>query len=280
MPQIREAGLNVIRCFIPKVKVEITDIGDNYIEGVVKHTTDPEYPDEIRYNGPVEILSLKTQKVIYTIECENGQFKNSVDLSKVNLSEDKLFARIDCGGIGIISEPYEPRPAAKWKYVRFSFKRLDSRVYHSRDIEPDKITISERELRWTLDDEFREGTFSNGVFTADWETDGSVRYKGQLTLHINERTQTITSGSFKSEARNKYDPTKEYYEIDFTIGDVGATYFSPSRATFGLNANDLCNSSRFLVNHYETIWTGYKNTLESYTCNSYSIFALTLQESK
>ncbi|MFO7615821.1 MAG: hypothetical protein R6V75_01065 [Bacteroidales bacterium] len=280
MPQIREAGINVIRCFIPKLKVEITDIGDNYIEGVVSHTTDPEYTAEIKYNGLVEILSQKTQNVLYTIDAEDGTFRKEVDLSRVNLSEDKLFARIDCGGIGIISEPYEARPAANWKYVRFSFKRLDARVYHSRDIDPDNITISERELKWTFDDELREGTYSNGVFTAEWETDGGLRNKGQLTLHINERTQTITSGSFKSEVRSTYNPTKEYYELDFTIQDIGATYFSPSSATFGLGANDLCNPSRFLVSHYETIWTGYKNTLESYTCNSYSSFGLSLRESK
>jgi len=282
MPQIREAGINVIRCFIPAIQVKITRITDKAIEGTVTHKTDAEYPVEIKYNGLVQIKSQKSQNVLYEIECEGGKFSKNVDLSKFNPLEDQLIAEIECGGIRILSTPYEAAPAPKWKYVRFSFDRLPGvTVYSTQSVTKD----SERTIKWTYDDFDRPGKYENGVFTSEWDTIvGSNIIKGKLTLTIDEANQKITSGRIVSDLRAPRDGENNYYTVEFNLANIPSspTGYSISTANFGLRKADVCDKSRFFDLKFATAWgtgtSNIKNVLKSYTCDEYSILSVVLRE--
>jgi hypothetical protein len=118
-PQIREAGLNVIRCFIPDLEVMISSLTKDSVFGEVIHTTDPEYPKKIKYNGPVQIHSFKDKKLIGRVVCEDGVFKDKIDLTGFDRVKDQLYAEIECGYVYIKSDPYED-PLYKKVTIRFS----------------------------------------------------------------------------------------------------------------------------------------------------------------
>jgi hypothetical protein len=280
LPQIREAGVNTIRCFIPKLEVKITGIHDNSITGEVSHTTDSEYPEAIKYNGLVEIKSQKTQEVLFGVQCKDGKFDETVDLSEFDEVNDKLTAEIICGNIRIVSEPASAEPAPKWNSVQFLIKNLPATVLHTRNNTSNENNIS---LKWTFDDFYHPGVYANGLFTAEWDTlidNSSFRHKGSLSLRIDEKTQKITSGRIISEYNSKYSPTKEYYKIDFEVSDITAFSYRSEFASFSLKGSNLCKPGNFKFTFWETLWGGDKNTLVSYSCADNSILAINLESRK
>jgi hypothetical protein len=284
MPQIREAGVHAIRCFIPKLEVKIISLTGNVVEGAVIHSKDEEYPVAIKYNGLVQIKSEKTQDILYEINCEKGLFKKEIDLSKFNPTTDKLIAEIECGNIWIKSKPFAGSPAPKWKYARFSFDKLNGKFLH---VTSSGSSQSEFLYKWTWDDFDRPGQYANGVFTSAWDTVvGSSQYrnKGSLSLRIDETSQKIVSGTFTSEIRSFHNSDTNYYVVEFEVSDVKSVSYGISSASFSLKGSDVCKPAYFSKLFYETAWgvgTGnIKNTLQSYTCTDQSIFAVILKEKK
>ena len=107
IPTIIEAGKNVIKLYIPKLKVEILSAEKNLVKGIIRHTTDEEYTSEIRYNGMVKLL-LKDKKYKIKKEIEvlakNGAFEQAV----TNLPEGGITtATIEFGGISIQSPDFK-----------------------------------------------------------------------------------------------------------------------------------------------------------------------------
>jgi hypothetical protein len=118
-PQIREAGVNVMKCFIPDLEVTITALTADSIMGKVLHQKDAEYPVEIKYNGPVQIRKLSNSELIGAVDCETGEFRDKIDLSRFDRVTDKLYAEIECGYVFIKSDPFED-PLFKAVSVRLS----------------------------------------------------------------------------------------------------------------------------------------------------------------
>jgi hypothetical protein len=102
IPNIVEAGSNVIRLFIPAIKVEITEIKeDSTIKGIVTHTTDQEYPATMKYNGNVDILESSSFTKLGTLTCVNGAFEGKLTNLAAN---SKIRAQIAFGYIYVKSE--------------------------------------------------------------------------------------------------------------------------------------------------------------------------------
>jgi hypothetical protein len=118
-PQIKEAGINVMKCFIPHLDVTITALTKDSIMGKIIHLKDAEYPREIKYNGPVQIRKLSNRELIGTVNCEKGEFMDEIDLSRFDQVADKLYAEIECGYVYIKSDPFE-KPLFKSVSVRLS----------------------------------------------------------------------------------------------------------------------------------------------------------------
>jgi hypothetical protein len=118
-PQIREAGVNVMKCFIPDLEVTITGLTADSVMGKILHHKDAEYPMEIKYNGPVQIRKLSNRELIGTVDCETGEFRDKIDLSRFDRVVDKLYAEIECGYVFIKSDPFES-PLFKGVSIRLS----------------------------------------------------------------------------------------------------------------------------------------------------------------
>ena len=108
IPTITEAGVNVMKLFIPELKVSITSLDeDGNISGTITHKTDREYKDQITYNGPVEIKNSGTKKLT-TLTASKGKFSGTV-----NSPDTNIFAEIECGGVSVRSEiKKKPQKAA------------------------------------------------------------------------------------------------------------------------------------------------------------------------
>lgn len=105
IPNIIAAGKNMIKLFIPKLKVEILSAENSTVKGIVKHITDPEYTSEIKYTGPVKLVvkdkNFRIKKEA-EIEAKDGLFETSEFV--LGSSGNKISASIEFGGILIHSE--------------------------------------------------------------------------------------------------------------------------------------------------------------------------------
>lgn len=100
IPAITEAGVNVVKLFVPALEVKINSLDeDGNISGQVIHKTDSEYKEGINYNGPVSILTL-TFTELAKLTATNGRFSGKIDSGE----GQSLFAEIECGGIRVKSD--------------------------------------------------------------------------------------------------------------------------------------------------------------------------------
>ncbi|WP_319500204.1 hypothetical protein [uncultured Draconibacterium sp.] len=131
IPTIKEAGINVMRIYIPEFILTITNLDeDGNISGNIVHKTDQEYKNQIYYNGPVEIKNSGTKKLV-TLNASEGKFEG-----KISGADTKVFAEIEFGGINIRSDiktrkskslPPEKKKADKMKIsvVIYAFANYD-----------------------------------------------------------------------------------------------------------------------------------------------------------
>lgn len=116
VPTIVEAGINVMKLYIPELKVEITSVDAiGNVSGIIVHKPDKEYPKTILYTGPVTIKNNST-KVLGTIMAENGRFSG-----KISRVEPEVCAEIEFGGVFVCSEKVSPS-LKDLPMKRFSFQ--------------------------------------------------------------------------------------------------------------------------------------------------------------
>lgn len=102
VPQILEAGANVIRLFIPELEVRITSFSNNFITGSVIHKTDSVYQEQILYNGKVDIYDQTTMNKLGSVDASNGSFSGQVNAG----TDAKVYAQIGFGDITVKSPPF------------------------------------------------------------------------------------------------------------------------------------------------------------------------------
>jgi hypothetical protein len=101
IPDIISAGVNVMRLFIPYLRIELTEVDDlsDTIQIKVIHETDSEYPDKIYYHGKIN-FKLNGKIHDSTIVMDDGMygiFKGVLPFTIKN--GDKLEAFIDLSSI-------------------------------------------------------------------------------------------------------------------------------------------------------------------------------------
>jgi len=122
-PNIVEAGVQAMKIYIPEIKVEILEIKDGLLSGVVKHKTDKEYTQEIEYNGPVLIEVINPKLKVenkYEAEAKDGEF----EVEEVKFTEkDSVYAEIDFGGIKVRSNGFngEALDLSQVKSIHFAY---------------------------------------------------------------------------------------------------------------------------------------------------------------
>lgn len=123
VPQIIEAGANVIRLFIPDIKVQIDEYNQDLktIKGTVIHTKSVEYPRVIKYDGKVAIYRVKDNKKIMELECTDGEFESDInpnDFKNIDWKKDGIYAGIEFGGINVKSDPFTENVTVKAKRIK------------------------------------------------------------------------------------------------------------------------------------------------------------------
>ena len=105
-PNIIEAGKKVISLYIPKIRVEINSLDKSLLKGEIKHETDKEYPNEIKYTGEVLLIvkdKNNREKKKLRVQAKNGIFEeNGIKMSK----DEKIIAKIEFGGVSVESPEF------------------------------------------------------------------------------------------------------------------------------------------------------------------------------
>jgi len=100
LPDIVEAGINVIRNFIPNLQVTVSVNGKTgEVSGEIKHIADSEDSNTIRYSGDVYILV--NSKRTSSITATDGKFTGKLSGLK---NGDKVIAEIEFAGIIVDSD--------------------------------------------------------------------------------------------------------------------------------------------------------------------------------
>ena len=102
IPSIMEAGRYAMKYFIPKIEINILKVEeDGTIHGEIKHKTDSEYKDEIRFNGPVAIKQFGVSELAI-LNANNGKFSGKIKV------EEKTYvkAEIEFGGVAVQSKQF------------------------------------------------------------------------------------------------------------------------------------------------------------------------------
>jgi hypothetical protein len=278
-PQIREAGINAFRCFIPKIKVEITALGDDDIEGTVKHTIDDEYKEEIKYNGPVTIKNASNLEIIDVVSCENGTFKDKINFGNFNRTSEQLFAEIECGYVYIKSEPFVESPAPNWNYISLYIQNIDAMINLTQ---PSGSRVINRDLGWDKLKKYTQGTNTDKVFTySQDETVNGVKIQSTCRIEIDPQKKLI-SGSYSYHKYTESDPENNFEKIHFEFTELEPDSWSLSSGTFVLRGDELCDTKLFSNLDYEKntkFSAGWeKQKLNSYQCQSNSLLYISFQE--
>ena len=121
IPQIVEAGANVIRLFIPQLTVEILSYSNDTVKGKVTHKTDGEYKSEIKYNGKVNIVRAKDLKKVGEAVAKDGKFEGVVKIDE----GEKMLAEVSFGDITVKSVEFQP---ATFSYVMVHLKAANPNI--------------------------------------------------------------------------------------------------------------------------------------------------------
>ncbi len=98
LPAIFEAGINVIKNFIPLFEINFElDFKENELRGTVKHIASKEYASTINYKGKVKFF-INNQLANFQSDAVGGSFKLD-DIKSKFKSGDKIIAYIDIGDI-------------------------------------------------------------------------------------------------------------------------------------------------------------------------------------
>lgn len=144
------------------------------------------------------------------------------------------------------------------------------------------ISYSDVLISWNTDNDWRTGTYQNGVYTATWSivTNGWTK-SGSMVLHIDEVNRKITDGEITSDSRSNATPTLDYKFFRIKLRDVPATQWNSDNATFGVSGNNFCDLSKIYDFQHgdsqklnNTIFVG---TMESYSCQSSTSFGINLR---
>ncbi|MFA5297846.1 MAG: hypothetical protein WC389_06515 [Lutibacter sp.] len=122
IPAIVEAGVNAMKLFIPKLRIIISEVKDDgTITGKIIHIRDKEYPEEIKYNGPITIKELKVIP-LKTFDAENGKFSGKIEVNEKTFAS----AEIEFGGIAVQSDQFEIQTKKEKDKIESSTHKWDS----------------------------------------------------------------------------------------------------------------------------------------------------------
>ena len=263
IPTIIEAGTNVMKWFIPELKVSITSIDENgNIAGEIIHKTDNEYKSAIKYNGPVSIQTITLDEMA-SLEAKNGKFSG-----KIKETDLDVFAEIEFGGIAVRSDNKE---------TKFNKPKTESISFAGRDIE--KISFEINGNINTTEGEkylssFTRSSFDNKGKVQTGSEEGNFKI-GKITSSGNSITAKLTrahktkpGGKMRGGESNNikqlvlsFNNAENLTGLQFNVDDIGV--YGSEKETFTDKIVIKVNNVPFKKNAYKS----GENTIFSYSFN-------------
>jgi len=274
MPNVAEAGANVIRLFIPSLKIEITEAtADNggLIKGKVSYTlpsADDEYSGLFKnddlYNGPVSLF-INGKDSNIKVNAVHNKFEFRPDGKLKDLKQgDVVMAKIDFGGIVLKSEGRKLggndylKVIQSFKNINISFN-MDSKFSSWTDLNFSGA-ISSSYIYYTKTYAPIVWDGGNFSFVAKYTNpdprDNRVRsyeceVKGYISDDLILKTLTVTSKTMVPF----YDILSSF---TYTVEDIKLNFYNPSSTGAGSGDMDLNNAKSpngrlvsFFINDYK-----------------------------
>lgn len=172
-------------------------------------------------------------------------------------------------------------PPAQFNSGKFSLSNVPA-VRRLERLPEGTISFSDVYISWPYDNEYRPGTYQNGVYTANWSViENGWTKSGSMVLHIDEVNKKITNGEITSDFRYNASPTLDYKIFRIKLKDVPATQWNVGNATFGVGGNNFCDLSKIWdFQHGDSQKVGnttFIGTMDSYSCQSSTSFGISLR---
>jgi hypothetical protein len=261
IPAIKEAGINVMKLYIPELNIKITelDVSGN-ISGTIQHKTDKEYPNTISYSGPVHIKDRYT-KVQGTIMAASGRFTG-----KIKSPETEVFAEIEFGGITVFSDRVTPKSEVAAVVLRNKHSGKKGHISNSGFNNPLKIISQVRDFDIEVN---KDGSFQKGlqgqsfkVYLDDKKSldDGYILKAGAINL-TGEIDMALMFNKIKSGTSTLGDDGKDL--------KIGAMKYTSSGS---FTEKETINASSWGAEDYAAI-------LQDYTFTTQAVYDIMLRGS-
>jgi hypothetical protein len=210
VPNIVYAGANIIRLFIPQIKVVINSANSSGdLSGIVTHFPSQDYNSLIHYFGKVNFYKLSDSDKIGQLECNAGEFFGTIqDLEK----EDEIYAEIEIGPIKIKSSTYKVGELQIEKNYKKAFIDLHVKGYHIRT-NADTSYEDQYYKFYSTDSPDQIGTTEGLSFSSSW-------YQTTTDNYPIENTTITKSGTISITFSENYKSIKNYTET-FSINWPG-----------------------------------------------------------
>ncbi len=217
VPNFIYAAKKIFELFLPPIEVQITsfDPETGELEGKVSSRKTDEYPDEIVYNGKIDVWF---GNKLFKADCEDGEF--TIIIPQADRNKKPIHAVLSIGGISYTSSDYEAldrvtlqlvcyptqelsmpqgisfisEGVIKWQGNSFTIEKETDREY-SYEYQRLEVTLS-------ADRKYAKSIDYSDVFVLKWEEAGyNLNSERHLDLHLDDQDGKVmklkTSGSTK-----------------------------------------------------------------------------------
>jgi hypothetical protein len=242
LPDIVEAGINVIRNFIPNLQVNLTvNSKTGAVSGDITHVTDAEYSNSIGYGG--EVYFWVNGKLSNTVLiAANGKYSGSISGLK---NGDKVIAKIEFADITVSSDEQKVDMNALTILNMGDFTVRAELVWNTK-----WITYDREQFDWKF-------TPANASISATNVSIGKTTNFMSFSVEIfnvtfNPATQKVESFHIKATNKSGDNMNKVVYDISLKGTASTATWYpSGGCDLMYLNYTDLQTK----VNYSETRYT-------------------------
>lgn len=260
IPTIIEAGTNVMKWFVPELKVVITEIDkQGNIKGEVIHKTDNEYKSNIKYNGPVNIKTIILEEVAKLV-ANNGKFSGRIEETDLD-----VFAEIEFGGIAVRSENKETSfNKPKTEIISFAGRKIDEISFEING----NVTTTEGEKylsSFTRMGFYNKGKYQNG-YASEYHkiTSSNTQMFAEFTSYYKKEAGGLHRSAEVDEKKQLkliFDRSENLTGFQFDENNIGI--YGSEKETYTDKYEIKANNVPFKKNAYKSEYAG--KTFFSYT---------------
>ena len=269
MPNIMEAGANVMRLFIPRLKVNVSEAKiDGTVKGSVAHLSTTEYTSTATCRGEIRIL-VKNNIVGEGMLSSDGSF----ELTGVNLEkDDEVIAEYRVGGIYVRSDPVLAGDAGileqlqQCTSVLLEFRATnryegghEESVVESYGYSYVDASIGMQPISWSGRNFVFALKYANSTLDTDWRLSGTMSADGRTieSMHVTSVTDWLNGTVEDDEMRLRNVPlSPNYYLVPKGAFNYGGYYPEVAQylESMSCQLEHYENPNMVQYSYIETLW--------------------------